>query len=54
MFLTHFLVNVGMAIGVMPVAGIPLLFVSYGGSSMWTGLAGVGLLMSIYQHRYRY
>lgn len=54
MILTHFLVNVGMAIGVMPVAGVPLFLVSYGGSSMWTALAGIGLLMSIYQHRYRY
>ncbi len=54
MILTHFLVNVGMAIGVMPVAGVPLFLVSYGGSSMWTALAGIGILMSIYQHRYRY
>ncbi|TVR03810.1 MAG: rod shape-determining protein RodA [Spirochaetaceae bacterium] len=54
LFMTHFLVNVGMAIGLMPVAGIPLLFVSYGGSSMWAGLIGIGLLMSIYHHRYRY
>ncbi|TVQ39817.1 MAG: rod shape-determining protein RodA [Spirochaetaceae bacterium] len=54
MIFTHFAVNVGMAIGVMPVAGVPLFLVSYGGSSMWTALAGIGILMSIYQHRYRY
>lgn len=50
----HVAVNVGMAIGIMPITGIPLLFLSYGGSSLWTALVGVGLLMSIYQHRYRY
>ena len=54
MIFTHFIVNVGMAIGLMPVAGVPLFLVSYGGSSMWTALAGIGILMSIYQHRYRY
>ncbi|MFW6312304.1 MAG: rod shape-determining protein RodA [Spirochaetota bacterium] len=50
----HLAVNVGMAIGIMPITGIPLPFLSYGGSSLWTTLIGVGLLMSIYQHRYSY
>jgi rod shape determining protein RodA len=50
----HVAVNVGMAIGMMPITGIPLPFLSYGGSSLWTALIGVGLLLSIYQHRYRY
>lgn len=54
MIFFHFAVNVGMAIGVMPITGIPLFFLSYGGSSLWTALIGIGLLMSIYQHRYRY
>lgn len=54
MIFFHVAVNVGMAIGIMPITGIPLLFLSYGGSSLWTALIGVGLLMSIYQHRYRY
>lgn len=54
MLFFHFTVNVGMAIGVMPITGIPLFFLSYGGSSLWTALIGIGLLMSIYQHRYRY
>ncbi|MFW6312987.1 MAG: rod shape-determining protein RodA [Spirochaetota bacterium] len=54
MIFFHVAVNVGMAIGIMPITGIPLLFLSYGGSSLWTALVGVGLLMSIYQHRYRY
>ncbi|MFW5784102.1 MAG: rod shape-determining protein RodA [Spirochaetota bacterium] len=50
----HLAVNVGMAIGIMPITGIPLPCLSYGGSSLWTTLIGVGLLMSIYQHRYSY
>lgn len=54
MFFFHFVINVGMAIGVMPITGIPLFFLSYGGSSLWTGMMGVGLLMSIYTHRYKY
>lgn len=54
MFFFHFVINVGMAIGVMPITGIPLFFLSYGGSSLWTGMIGVGILMSIYSHRYKY
>ncbi|MBQ5653075.1 MAG: FtsW/RodA/SpoVE family cell cycle protein, partial [Peptococcaceae bacterium] len=39
--------------GLMPVTGIPLPFVSYGGSSMLTNLAGIALLQNIYVHRQR-
>jgi len=35
-FFVHFFVNIGMTIGIMPVIGIPLPFISYGGSSLWT------------------
>lgn len=45
-------VNVGMNLGIMPVTGIPLPFVSYGGSSMLTNMAAIGILQSIYlRHR---
>jgi rod shape determining protein RodA len=54
MLFFHFVVNIGMSIGIMPITGIPLFFVSYGGSSLWTALLSVGLVMSVYQHRYRY
>lgn len=54
MIFFHAAINVGMAIGIMPITGIPLFFLSYGGSSLWTGLIAVGLLLSIFQHRYRY
>lgn len=45
-------INVGMNLGIMPVTGIPLPFVSYGGSSMLTNMAAIGILQSIYlRHR---
>lgn len=51
LFFFHFMVNVGMVMGVMPITGIPLLFLSYGGSSMWTAMACVGIMMSVnYRH----
>ena len=52
MFFFHAFVNLGMAMGVMPVTGIPLHFLSYGGSSLWTGMIGLGILESIYMRRY--
>ncbi len=50
----HFIVNIGMAMGIMPITGIPLLFLSYGGSSLWTAMIGTGLLINVYFRRYRY
>ena len=47
MWLAHFLENVGMNIGLMPITGIPLPFISYGGSSMITNFIGLGLLLSV-------
>jgi rod shape-determining protein RodA len=43
----HILVNVGMSSGIMPVTGIPLPFISYGGSTLWSIMLAVGLLISI-------
>lgn len=51
MFFFQALVNIGMNIGVMPVAGVPLPFVSYGGSSMIAMLVAVGIIESIYIRR---
>ena len=53
MFFAHFLENVGMTIGLMPITGIPLPFVSYGGSSMLTNCMAVGILISINRARKR-
>ena len=47
MWLFHIFENIGMCIGLMPVTGIPLPFVSYGGSSMLTNMVGVGLILSV-------
>jgi rod shape determining protein RodA len=44
-------VNIGMVIGLLPVVGLPLPLVSYGGTSMVTVLAGFGIVMSIHTHR---
>ena len=43
----HIFQNVGMAVGLMPVTGIPLPFLSYGGSSLITNLLGIGLILNI-------
>ncbi len=50
-FIFSALVNIGMVIGILPVVGIPLPLVSYGGSSMLTIMAGFGIIMSIRTHR---
>lgn len=50
-FFVYIFVNMGMASGLLPVVGIPLPLVSYGGSSLVTLLAAFGMLMSIQTHR---
>jgi rod shape determining protein RodA len=45
--------NVGMTMGIMPITGIPLPFVSYGGSSLLSTYAAVGLVLNIRMHRFR-
>jgi rod shape determining protein RodA len=50
-FFVYVLVNGGMVSGMLPVVGVPLPLISYGGTSIVTLLAGFGILMSIYSHR---
>lgn len=51
-FLFQTLVNAGMNMGILPVTGIPLPFVSYGGSAMITTMVGIGILQSVFmRHR---
>lgn len=50
-FCVYFIVNTGMVTGVLPVVGLPLPMISYGGTSIVTLLAGFGILMSIQTHR---
>jgi rod shape determining protein RodA len=51
MFLFHILENVGMNIGLMPITGIPLPFISYGGTSMMANLVATGILVNIWARR---
>jgi rod shape determining protein RodA len=44
--------NVGMTMGIMPIAGIPLPFVSYGGSAVMAYSVGIGLVLNVHMHRY--
>jgi rod shape determining protein RodA len=43
----HILENIGMAIGMMPITGIPLPLFSYGGSNMWANLLALGIILSV-------
>jgi len=53
MIFFHFIVNVGMVMGIMPITGIPLFFLSYGGSSLWVILISMGIVLGISSRRYR-
>ena len=46
-FMTHFIINIGMNLGIMPVTGITLPFMSYGGSHLLTEFIGLGILMGM-------
>ena len=50
-FFLYFFVNIGMVTGILPVVGVPLPIISYGGSSIVTLMAAFGILMSIHTHR---
>ncbi|MCK6438617.1 MAG: rod shape-determining protein RodA [Planctomycetes bacterium] len=50
MFFAQFVINVGMTCGAMPVTGIPLPFISYGGSSLITSLLALGMVVSVHLH----
>lgn len=50
-FTVHFAINIGMVLGIMPVIGIPLPFVSYGGSSLLSNFIMLGIVYNIYRSR---
>ena len=52
LLLCHILVNVGMVAGLMPVTGIPLLFMSFGGSSIWSSFLALGLVNNVRLRRF--
>ncbi|WP_432724720.1 rod shape-determining protein RodA [Staphylococcus equorum] len=51
LILFHVLQNIGMTIQLLPITGIPLPFISYGGSSLWSLMCGIGVLLSISFHQ---
>ena len=50
----HVIVNIGMTIGLFPVTGLPLPFLSYGGSALLTNMVMAGILLNFYKNRYEY
>lgn len=50
MIVTQALVNISVVLALLPTKGIPLPFVSYGGSALWTNLLAVGVLLNLSQH----
>ncbi|MDI6767741.1 MAG: rod shape-determining protein RodA [Bacteroidota bacterium] len=53
-FATHTVINIGMSMGMMPVIGVPLPFLSYGGSNLMTNMIMAGLLLNMYANRKEY
>ena len=51
MLLFHIFENIGMTLGLMPITGIPLPFLSYGGSNMTTNMGGIGLVLNVTRNR---
>ena len=51
MFFAHIVENIGMTLGLMPITGIPLPFLSYGGSNFVTNMAGIGLVLNVVKNR---
>ena len=51
MLMTHVFINIGMTIGITPITGLPLPFLSYGGSFLISCFILLGLVQSVYRHR---
>ena len=52
MFLCHVIINIGMVVGIMPITGLTLPFISSGGSSIWTFAISIGLIFNVEARRY--
>jgi len=53
-FFWHIFVNVGMVMGMLPIVGVPLPFMSYGGSALLTSMSGVAILLNIANKKYMF
>ncbi len=51
-FFFHIVINIGMVVGLMPITGLPLPLMSYGGSSLFSTIVGLGIIMNIHMRRY--
>jgi rod shape determining protein RodA len=49
---SQIVINIGMVIGLLPVVGMPLPFMSYGGSAMLSHMIGIGLILNVHMRRY--
>ena len=54
MFMSHLIIHVGMNIGILPVTGLPLPFLSYGGSHLLAEFMGLGILMGMRRYSLAY
>ena len=52
MIFYHILINTGIALGLLPVTGLPLSFMSYGGSHLIICMAGIGIILNIHRRRF--
>ena len=52
LFFYHILINTGIALGLLPVTGLPLSFMSYGGSHLVVCMAGIGIILNIHRRRF--
>lgn len=50
----HIIVNIGMMCGLLPITGVPLVLITYGGSSIFSAMAALGLLQSVYSRRFMF
>jgi rod shape determining protein RodA len=50
----HILINIGMMCGFLPITGVPLILVTYGGSSVMSTMVALGILQSIYSRRFMF
>jgi rod shape determining protein RodA len=52
MYFYHIIINMGIALGLLPVTGLPLSFMSYGGSHLVICMAGIGIILNIHKRRF--
>ena len=50
----HIIINIAMMIGFLPISGVPLILITYGGSSVMITMAALGILQSIYSRRFMF